>query len=64
MCYPSTLVHGDRMRENLRPTDDAAPRLVVIDWQFVAAQPSAADLRSKISGAGDGFRAVSRPRRD
>jgi hypothetical protein len=42
--YPSTLVHGDPKRENLGLTDHPTPRLVLIDWQFVAALPPAVDL--------------------
>jgi aminoglycoside phosphotransferase (APT) family kinase protein len=42
--YSSTLIHGDPKRENLGLTDESAPRLVLIDWQFVAALPPTVDL--------------------
>ncbi len=42
--YPATLVHGDPKRENMGLTCDATPRLVLLDWQFVSAQPPAVDL--------------------
>jgi hypothetical protein len=42
--YPPTLVHGDPKRENMGLTDEPTPRLVLIDWQFVAALPPTVDL--------------------
>jgi aminoglycoside phosphotransferase (APT) family kinase protein len=42
--YPSTLVHGGGKRENLGLIDHPTPRLVLIDWQFVAALPPTVDL--------------------
>jgi thiamine kinase-like enzyme len=37
-------VHGDPRRGNLGSTRGATSRLVLIDWQFVSAQPPAVDL--------------------
>jgi aminoglycoside phosphotransferase (APT) family kinase protein len=44
--YPSTLIHGDPKRENLglTLTEGSTPRLVLIDWQLVAALPPTVDL--------------------
>jgi Ser/Thr protein kinase RdoA (MazF antagonist) len=42
--YPATLVHGDPKRENLGLTTGSTRRLVLIDWQFVAALPPTVDL--------------------
>jgi hypothetical protein len=42
--YPVTLVHGDPRRENVGLTGGVEQHLVLIDWQFVSAQPPVVDL--------------------
>lgn len=42
--YPRTLVHGDPKLANVGIERGAAPRVVLLDWQFVTPAPPAVDL--------------------
>jgi hypothetical protein len=43
-CFPSTLIHGDPRLANLGLAHASAPRLILLDWQFVSRGSPLVDL--------------------